>query len=365
MNIARKLSVAICLVTTGMYPQMSLCSNLQQSITPNKLEESVDSNQQLRSKRSTSAYAGKTYVIIGASSGFGKGVAEKVGELGANVVLAARRTNLLEEIANNIRKNGGQALVVTTDISKAEDVEHLANAAQEKFGTIDVWINDTGVGALGKFEEIPVADEARLIDVNLKGIIYGSHAAIQIFKKQGYGTLINLGSIESEVPVAYQAAYAASKAGVLGLDKAIAQELRLAKTKRIRVSTVMPWAIDTPWWDHAANYSGGTPQMIGMDGPEEVINAIVHDSLHPKDEVLVGFKSKAASLSHRLMPKITERATANTSFKYQIETAPPAPPTDGTLITPMVSGTEVKGHVRERMKQQKENKAQRPNPNLQ
>jgi short-subunit dehydrogenase len=270
--------------------------------------------------------------------------------MGANVVLAARRTNLLEEMATDIEKGGGQALAVTTDISKPEDVERLALAAKERFGAIDVWINDTGVGALGKFEEIPVEDEARLIDVNLKGIIYGSHQAILIFKKQGYGTLINLGSIESKLPIAYQAAYAASKAGILGLDKAIAQELRIAKNKRIRISTIMPWAVDTPWWDHAANYSGGTPQMIAMDGPRIVVDAIVKDSIHPRDEVMVGLKSKAASLSHRLTPKMSEQVAANESYKYQIKDAQPAPSTDGTLMTPMVSGTEVNGRVRERMK---------------
>jgi short-subunit dehydrogenase len=306
----------------------------------------------MRNQKSHLTLAGKTYVIIGASSGFGKGVAEKVAALGANVVLAARRTNLLEEMASSIEKGGGHALAVTADISKPEDVERLAVAAKEKFGTIDVWINDTGVGAFGKFEEIPVEDEARLIDVNLKGIIYGTHTALLIFKKQGHGTLINLGSIESEVPMAYQAVYAASKAGVLGLDKAIAQELRIAKNKRIRVSTVMPWAVDTPWWDHAANYSGGTPQMIALDDPQIVVDAIVTDSIHPKDEVLVGLKSKGTALSHRLIPRRTERAAANVSYKYQMKAAPPAPSTDGTLVIPMSSGTEVNGHVRERMKQQ-------------
>jgi short-subunit dehydrogenase len=333
-----------------MNTHIGMCSDLQKSVTSNNLTDAANSNQQLRNKKSRLTLTGKTYVIIGASSGFGKGVAEKVAALGANVVLAARRTNLLEEMASSIEKKGGHALALTTDISKPEEVERLALAAKEKFGTIDVWINDTGVGAFGKFEEIPVEDEARLIDVNLKGIIYGSHTAILVFKKQGYGTLINLGSIESVVPIAYQAAYAASKAGVLGLDKAIAQELRLARNKRIRVSTIMPWAVDTPWWDHAANYSGGTPQMIALDDPQIVVDAIVTDSMHPKDEVLVGLKSKGASFSHRLIPKRTERAAANVSYKFQIKNAPTAPSTDGTLITPMNSGTEVDGHVRERMK---------------
>ncbi len=196
----RALVVTALLVSTSTSMQPSFSGDLQESVTPNNLETTSNSEQPKPRKRSginrlDAAIAKKTYVIIGASSGFGRGVAEKVGASGANVVLAARRTNVLEDIATSIRKSGGQAFVVTTDISRAEDVERLAKEAKEKFGTVDVWINDTGIGALGRFEEIPVADEARLIDVNLKGIIYGSHAALKIFKKQGYGTLINLGSI--------------------------------------------------------------------------------------------------------------------------------------------------------------------------
>ncbi|MFD2066302.1 SDR family NAD(P)-dependent oxidoreductase [Pontibacter silvestris] len=118
--------------------------------------------------------ARKTVVIVGASSGFGRGVAEKMGAYGANVVIAARRTELLEEVASNIRAAGGTALVVTTDNSKPEDVQRLTDAAVQQYGTIDVWINMAGVGGIGRFWEIPVEDQARIVDINLKGFIYGS-----------------------------------------------------------------------------------------------------------------------------------------------------------------------------------------------
>lgn len=87
--------------------------------------------------------SGKTYVIIGASSGMGRGVAEQLGKYKANVVLAARRTDLLEEVAAIIRKSGGNAVVVTTDISKQEDLQRVRNAALKEFSKIDVWINFT------------------------------------------------------------------------------------------------------------------------------------------------------------------------------------------------------------------------------
>jgi short-subunit dehydrogenase len=298
--------------------------------------------------------AGKTFVIIGASSGFGEGVALQLGQYHANVVLAARRTELLEDVAKQVKAAGGAALVVTTDISKPEDVEKLAAAAVAKYGHIDVWINDVGVGAIGRFWEIPLADHARLIDVNLTGIINGSYTATRLFIKQRYGTLINLGSIDSEVPLAYQASYAASKAGVRSLGESLNQELRLAHYDSIKVVTIEPWAADSPWWRHAANYSGGTPRMAAMDGPEKVVNAIIWSSLHRRKEVQVGWKAKFSYYFHHMLPHFSERFTANVAHKYQIENAPFAPNTDGSLFKPMPTGTGVDDGVRERMKREKE-----------
>jgi short-subunit dehydrogenase len=302
--------------------------------------------------RDLQSIAGKTFVITGASSGFGRGVAVKLASHGANVVLAARRTELLEEVAAEVSAAGGTPLVVTTDVSKPEDIQKLAAATIARFGRIDVWINNAGVGAIGRFEDIPVEDHSRLIDINLKGVIYGSHAAMRQFRAQGGGTLVNIGSIDSEVPLAYQGSYSASKAGVLSLGRVLNEEIRLSGVKTIKVATVMPWAADTPWWPHAANYSGGTPRMVAMDDPRKVVNAIVWVSLHPREELSVGWKAKASYASHHVLPDLTERISGNIAHKWQIETAPPAPPTAGTLHEPMQSGRTVDGGVRERMKKE-------------
>ncbi len=303
--------------------------------------------------------AGRTYVITGASSGFGRGVAMELAAQHANVVLAARRTNVLEALAAQVRAAGGTPLVVTTDVGNSEDIKRLARAAVARFGLIDVWINDAGVGAIGPFWDIPIEDQSRLIDVNLKGVIYGSHAAIQQFRVQGFGTLVNIGSIDSEVPLAYQATYSASKAGVRSLGQALNQELRLNGMKWIKVATVMPWAADTPWWEHAANYSGGTPRMAAMDAPQKVVDAIVWVSLHPVQELPVGWKAEALYASHHIAPHLTERISGDIANEYQIKTAPPAPPTSGTLFVPMQAGTTVEGGVRERMREEDRQRRER------
>jgi len=294
--------------------------------------------------------AGKTYVITGASSGFGRGVALRLAEMRANVVLAARRAEVLQEVAAEARAKGGVPLVVPTDVAQPGDMERLAAATLERFGRIDVWINNAGVGAIGHFEDIPLADHARVVDVNLNGVIYGSHIALRQFRRQGHGTLVNIGSVESEVPLAYHASYAATKAAVLGLGRALSEEIRLSGAAgRIAVSTVMPWAVDTPFFEHAANYSGGKPRMALMDGPEKVVDAIVWASLHPREEVPVGWKAVGATVAHRLFPDLTESLAGNIIHHYQFETSTPAPRTAGTLHVPMRAGTGIAGGVRQRM----------------
>ncbi|TQK10333.1 SDR family oxidoreductase [Herbaspirillum sp. SJZ107] len=298
--------------------------------------------------------AGKTYVITGASSGFGRGVALRLAGMKANVVLAARRTEVLNQVAAQAQAAGGSALVVTTDVSKAEDVRRLADAAVQRFGRIDVWINNAAVGAIGAFDSVPVEDHARVVDVNLKGVIYGSHVALQQFRKQGAGVLVNLGSVESEVPLAYHASYSATKAAILALGRALNEELRLAGLRGpIDVATVMPWATDTPFFDHAANYTGRTARMPAMDPADKVVDYIVYASLHPSEEVPTGWKARGAVWSHHLAPDLTERISANIAHKSQMEKAPPTlPPTSGSLYQPMPAGTGVDGGVRARMERE-------------
>lgn len=298
------------------------------------------------------AIAGKTYVVTGASSGLGRGVAERLGGLRANVVLAARRADALQEVAGRIESAGGKALVVPTDVADPEQVQRLARAALERFGRIDVWINNAGVGAIGRFEDVPLADHARIVDVNLKGVIYGSHVALRQFRAQGAGNLVNLGSVESVIPLAYHASYASTKAAILGLGRALNEELRLARLDRVHVTTIMPWATDTEFFNQAANYSGHRPRMPWMDNPMKVVDIIVHATVNPREEVPTGWKARGAYWSHRIAPDVTEWAAANIAHKAQYEQSPPAPATSGAVHRPMQGTTGVDGGVRERMKRE-------------
>ncbi|RUO30788.1 oxidoreductase [Aliidiomarina sedimenti] len=292
-----------------------------------------------------------TIVITGASSGFGRGVALKLAELGAHVVLAARRTAALEELQHTIETNGGSALAVTTDVSDAEAVQRLADAAIERFGSIDVWINNTGIGALGLFWDIPLKDYDRVIDVNLKGVVYGAHVAIRHFQQQGQGTLVNVGSIDSEVPLAYQTVYASTKSAVLSISRSLNAELRLAGYDKIKVGTIMPWAVDTPWWTHAANYTGHAPRMAAMDDPQIVIDAIVDACTNPKEEQPVGWKARSSNVSHRIFANFSEFMTAKVAQK-SVQKAMHAEPNCGAIYEPMETTICIDGGIRQRMKEE-------------
>ena len=294
--------------------------------------------------------SGRTYVVLGASSGFGRGAAVKLGQNGANVVVAARRAELLEEVAAEIRRGGGQALVVPTDASKPEQVEALADAATRRFGRIDVWMNIAGGLAVGRFWEIPVADYSRLIDTNVKGVVHGTHAALRRFVPQGHGTIVNMGSVESIVPLAYHSVYAGTKAAVLSMGRSLNQELRHAGVgRRVKVATVMPYAVDTPLWHHAANYSGRTLRMVMIDDPSVVVNTLVRASLHPRGEMPAGWKARGALIAHDLLPDLVERVSADVQ-RSELAEGLPAPATAGNLYQPMRGTGAVSGGVRERIK---------------
>lgn len=305
-------------------------------------------------ERDRAKIAQKTFVVTGASSGIGRGVALELGRSGANVVLAARRTEALESLALEIRSAGGTALVVTTDVSDVEQMRALLHAAITRFGRIDGWINNAGVVAIGKFEDIPLEDHQRVLDINLKGTVIGSHLAMKTFRAQGCGVLINVASVDSEVPHTYQATYSASKAGVLSLGRVLNREIRLNKERGIRVVSVLPWALDTPLWDHVAVYSGHQAQLPTLDGPEKAVNAIVRASLYPKDEITVGYKAKLAYWNHRLAADLNEYLSAHAIQKLEVDANPPAAPTSGNLHTPVAAGRSVCGGIRQRLDQQRE-----------
>jgi len=300
----------------------------------------------------------RTIVITGASSGFGKGVARRLSAQGHNLVLAARRKHLLDDLARECPN----AIAVTTDIGDPDDVENLAQAALAKFNRIDVWINNAGVAAIGRFDEIPVEDHLRVLRTNLDGTLVGSHVAVRHFRRFGSGTLINVASLLGKTPAPYYGSYCASKYGVLGLSASLRQELRAYGERDIHVCTVIPMAADTTFYEHAANYTGHTLHPYPITDAENVVQAIVGLIETPRDEVTVGMAATAGVLSQQLLPWLTESVTGVVTHQLQMERAPEAPPTSGNLHAPVEIGTGVTGGTRARIAAEERTSNARPAP---
>ncbi len=282
-------------------------------------------------------------VITGASSGIGEATAFKFAEQGANVVLAARREWALREVAAECERRGGQALVVPTDVSDEAAVHELARRALEAFGRIDVWVNNAAVGLFSRFEDAPIADFHRVIETDLFGYVYGARAVLPLFYREGRGTLINVGSIMSEVPGPYVSAYAIAKHGVRALGECLRQEVQLAGVDDIKICTVLPATIDTPFFQHAANYTGRAVKAMPPVYPADSVAKTIVDLVeHPRREVVVGNAGRLMTMQQSLAPGLNERMLATMVDRQHLEDVP-APPTSGSLFSPMGRGASIEG----------------------
>lgn len=185
---------------------------------------------------------GKVVVITGASSGLGETTARHLASKGASVVLGARRIDNLEKIAKEIRENGGKAEVLKTDVTKIEDVKALVDKAVSAFGKIDVLINNAGLMAIAPLSETKVEEWDKMIDINIKGVLYGIAAVLPIFQNQSSGHIINLSSVAGiKVFSPGGTVYSGTKYAV----RAITEGLRHEVGGAIRTTSIEPGAIDS------------------------------------------------------------------------------------------------------------------------
>lgn len=278
--------------------------------------------------------SGRTVVVTGASTGIGRGTALRAAQFGADVVVFARRAAALDSLVARIEEAGGRAHAVVGDVARPGDVERLADEAEAAFGKIDVWINNAGVGTIGLFWDVPIDEHVRVVETNLAGAMRGAHTALRRFLAQGSGVLVNTASVESVVPLAYQASYAATKAGVLSLTQTLQQELRLAHADGISVAAVLPWAVRTPFWRHAGNHAGRALRMPLMDEPEPVVDAILAAAVAPKVAQPAGWKARASLIGARLAPRLTSRFSADVAHA-RLRRGAVAPPSSGAVLAPL------------------------------
>ena len=238
---------------------------------------------------------GQVVAITGASSGIGKATALELARLGAKLALGARHQEALVQVAEQIHLAGGEVVYRSTDVSKREDLISLVRLAQENFGRLDVLFSNAGAMPIGPFDELAVEDWETMVDVNIKGVLYGIAAALPVFREQGSGHFIHTASTAARKTVPNQVVYSATKAAVLALSDGLRQEL----AGQIRVSTILPGFTDTAFSEHVKSPElKAQMQKAGENfamSPEAVANAIVYILQQP-EELNVGevtLRSKA------------------------------------------------------------------------
>ena len=185
---------------------------------------------------------GKVIVITGASSGLGEAAARHLSEQGAIIVLGARRIDRIQSLADELSKKGGKALAIATDVTQYDQVRQLVDAATQTYGRIDVMINNAGLMPQSPLERLKIDEWNQMIDVNIKGVLYGIAAALPYMKQQKSGHIINVASVAGHKVRSGGAVYAATKHAVRIISEGLRQEV---KDYNIRTTIISPGAIDT------------------------------------------------------------------------------------------------------------------------
>jgi NADP-dependent 3-hydroxy acid dehydrogenase YdfG len=185
---------------------------------------------------------GKVVVITGASSGLGEATARFLSAQGAVVTLGARRVERIQSLADELARSGGKALALKTDVTRREQVQSLVDAAVKTFGRIDVMINNAGLMPQSPLDRLKIDDWDRMIDVNIKGVLYGIAAALPYMQKQKAGHIINVSSVAGHKVRAGGVVYSATKHAVRVISEGLRQEV---KPYNIRTTVISPGAIDT------------------------------------------------------------------------------------------------------------------------
>ena len=248
----------------------------------------------------------RSVAITGASSGIGRATAIRVARDGAAVAICARRGDRLQQVADEIRAAGGEALPVVADVTRETDMEQFVAAAVDRFSRLDVMLCNAGFGIAGAIDDIAPDQMQRLIDVNFTGTYLAARAALRVFRRQGSGHLIVVSSIVGKRGVPYMGAYSATKFAQVGLAECLRAEVA---GSGIHVSVVYPVSTESEFFDVMSQETG--VQVTRAAGPrqsvETVADAIARAIERPTPEVYPLFTSRFLVIVNALAPGLTDR----------------------------------------------------------
>jgi NADP-dependent 3-hydroxy acid dehydrogenase YdfG len=245
-------------------------------------------------------------LVTGASSGIGEATARLFGGQGYRVVLAARRLDRLEALAGEIGSAGGQALPVAADVTRLEDIQNLVACALERFGQIDILLNNAGFGRLAWLEELdPVKDIEAQIRVNLTGVIQTTRIVLPHMIQRRAGHIINMASMAGLVATPTYSIYAATKYAVRGFSEALRREVGVFG---MHVSAIYPGGVKTEFGGHtgAKRKTGATTPAALRLSPEDVARAVLSVARRPRRTVVIPGVMGLSAWANFLLPGLTD-----------------------------------------------------------
>ncbi len=227
--------------------------------------------------------AGKTALVTGASSGIGEATAKALAAEGARVAVSARRADRLETLVNEITQMGGEAYAVVADVADEDQARNMVITANEHLGHVDILVNNAGVMLLGPIGQADTEDWRRMVQTNVMGLMYATHAALPLMKAQGGGHIVNVSSVAGRTAREGSGVYNVTKWGVGAFSESLRQEVSRDK---IRVTIIEPGAVKTELLDHIthADTKQQMEEWIGKMTPlesEDIANAIVYAVSQP------------------------------------------------------------------------------------
>ncbi|HEX9290225.1 MAG TPA: SDR family oxidoreductase [Anaeromyxobacteraceae bacterium] len=275
-------------------------------------------------------------VVTGASSGVGRAIARAFGARGARVGLIARTQEALENCAREIRRAGGEALVLPLDVSDAGSVDAAADAVVAHYGRIDTWVNDAMVSVFSRALDTTPEEFRRVTEVNYLGYVHGTLAALRRMKDQpGGGGVIQIGSALAYRSIPLQSAYCASKAAIRGFTDSLRSEL-LHDGIPVHLSMLELPAVNTPQFDVVRSRLPNQPQPVPpIYQPEVIARACLRVAEHPVRELWIAPSTIKAIVGQRLAPGLADRYLARHGFEAQQTTQPVAPGRSDNVDEPL------------------------------
>jgi len=259
----------------------------------------------------------KVIVVTGASAGVGRAIVQELARDGAKIALIARGIEKLESTADEVRSLGGEALVCPVDVSDYQQLENAAQEIEEKFGPIDIWINNAMVTMLGKVKDIKSSEVRHVMDVNYIGSVNGVMVASRRFFQRNRGHIIQIGSALAYLGIPLQSSYCASKFAVRGFLQSFRIEMKISNTK-VKLSEVHLPAVNTPQFEWMKNYLPEHPMPVPPIFEPQVIGRAVRYIIdHPRSEMWIGGPTVKSILGAKFAPWLAEWKLSRSGIKDQ------------------------------------------------